>query len=45
MLSVWPSEGGRGAAGCESIYIVTLGFCRVQSEHAHSMVEDMETNQ
>lgn len=45
MSSVWPSEGGMGAAGCESAFIVTADFCRAQSEYAHGMVEDMETNQ
>lgn len=45
MLSVWPGEGGMGAAGYESIFIVTADFCRAQSEYAHGMVEDTETNQ
>lgn len=33
MLSVWPSEGGMGAAGCESAFVVTADFCRAQSMH------------
>lgn len=38
---MWPSEGGMGAAYCETVFIVAADFCWAQEAYARSGTESM----